>query len=161
MFCIYYYIPCILTQQQYYAESWPVILQAVATFMETRDSSIRYAMDGLEASSSGPIEASSRGEPTALFFVIFGLVYETLSGSYSDSSSSPRSNVSQVVLKAMRSLVRPEYAGRALLEPLIFHELLSLWYRMAMIEPPVVQMHLVEAIKAFCAGQTSDAVPDE
>ncbi|KAI0030727.1 clathrin-coated vesicle protein [Vararia minispora EC-137] len=139
----------------YYADTWPVILQAVAIFMERHDSFIRAAMDGLDALPEESVDAMSRDEPTALFFVVFGLVYETLSGTYFESSESTRGNISQVVLRAMKSLVRKEYAGNALLEPTILEELLGLWYRMAMTEPPAVQIRLVEAIAAFASGQGS------
>jgi HEAT repeat-containing protein 5 len=121
--------------------------------MEQHDPFIRGAMDGLENLTSNPVETSPRSEPTAMFYPVFGLVYETLSGSYSDASANTRGNVSQIALRAMRSLVRQEYSGKALLEPTIFEELSSLWYRMAMTEPPAVQTHLIETVKAFAEGQ--------
>jgi hypothetical protein len=87
-----------------------------------------------------------------MFFVIFGLVYEALSASTPHSESSS-DNTSLIALRAMKCLVRREYSGRALLEPTIFDELLNLWYRMAMTEPPALQIHLVEVIRVFAIEQ--------
>ncbi len=141
---------------QYYAESWPVILDAVATAMESRDPSVLGAMEGVDDVKAPPsADRSSRFEPTTMFFVVFSLVYETLSTSspYSGSALTPSGATSLIALRAMKSLVRREYSGKALLEPTIFDELLNLWYRMAMTEPPSLQIQLVEAIRVFAVEQ--------
>lgn len=140
----------------YYAESWPVILDAVATAMEARDPSILGAMEGVDDVKAPPsVDRSSRSEPTTMFFVVFSLVYETLSTStpYSGSPLTPSGVTSLVALRAMKSLVRREYSGKALLEPTIFDELLNLWYRMAMTEPHALQILLVEVIRVFAIEQ--------
>lgn len=141
---------------QYYAESWPVILDAVATAMEARDPSIVGAMEGVDDVKAPPsVDRSSRSEPTTMFFVVFSLVYETLSTStpYSGSPLTPSGVTSLIALRAMKALVRREYSGKALLEPTIFDELLNLWYRMAMTEPPALQIQLVEVIRVFAIEQ--------
>ncbi|KZV63558.1 clathrin-coated vesicle protein [Peniophora sp. CONT] len=137
----------------YYSRSWPVVLRAVTTFMEANDPAIRAAMDGLDSLATLSDATSSRTEPSAMFFIVFGLVYETLSGSSpSQAQSDDRNANSQVALRAMRCLIRTEYAGKALLEPTIFDELINLWYRMAMTEPPSVQIQLVETVRAFASN---------
>lgn len=141
---------------QYYAESWPVILDAVATAMEARDPSILGAMEGVDDVKAPPsVDRSSRSEPTAMFYIVFSLVYETLSTStpYSGTPLIPSSVTSLIALRAMKSLVRREFSGKALLEPTIFDELLNLWYRMAMTEPPALQIQLVEVIRVFAIEQ--------
>ncbi|KAI0300801.1 clathrin-coated vesicle protein [Russula brevipes] len=140
----------------YYAESWPVMLNAVATTMETQDPFILGAMEGMDSMAAASSTKRSAGsEPTAMFFVIFGLVYEALSSStpYPESSLSASANTSSIALRAMKCLVRREYSGRALLEPTIFDELLNLWYRMAMTEPPALQIQLMEVIRVFAIEQ--------
>ncbi|KAI0277285.1 clathrin-coated vesicle protein [Russula aff. rugulosa BPL654] len=140
----------------YYAESWPVMLNAVATAMETRDPFVLRAMEGIDDVAAASSSTRSTGpEPTTMFFVIFGLVYEALSAStpYSESSSEASGSTSFIALRAMRHLVRREYSGRALLEPTIFDELINLWYRMAMTEPPALQIQLVEVIRVFSIEQ--------
>ncbi|KAI9509814.1 clathrin-coated vesicle protein [Russula earlei] len=146
----------------YYAESWPVMLNAVATTMEMQDPLILGAMEGMgDGAAASSKDPSARSEPTAMFFVIFGLVYEALSAStpYSESSPAASGNTSLIALRAMKCLVRREYSGRALLEPTIFDELLNFWYRIAMIEPPALQIQLMEVIRVFAIehGQESNA----
>jgi HEAT repeat-containing protein 5 len=124
--------------------------------MEMQDPFILGAMEGMDdvaAASSAKRNAGS--EPTALFFVIFGLVYEALSSSapHSESSTAATGNMPLIALRAMKCLVRREYSGRALLEPTIFDELLNLWYRIAMTEPPVLQAQLMEVIRVFAIEQ--------
>ncbi|THH16286.1 hypothetical protein EW146_g4324 [Bondarzewia mesenterica] len=149
----------------YYAESWPVILQAVATAMEAHDPYVRAAMDGVENLASVEVSngiPETRKDPTLMFFVLFGLVYEALS-TPSESAPSTNNHLSFTALKTMKSLVRQEYSGQALLEPTIFDELLNLWYRMAMTESATVQIHLVETIVVFAKsnanGSTSSLSP--
>jgi HEAT repeat-containing protein 5 len=124
--------------------------------MDMQDPFILGAMEGMDdAAASSSTEPSARSEPTAMFFVIFGLVYEALSASmpYSESSVAASANTSLIALRAMKCLVRREYSGRALLEPTIFDELLNLWYRIAMIEPPALQIQLMEVIRVFAIEQ--------
>jgi hypothetical protein len=132
------------------------MLNAVATAMETRDPFVLGAMEGIDDVAAASSTARSTGpEPTTMFFVIFGLVYEALSAStpYSESSPEASGSTSFIALRAMKHLVRREYSGRALLEPTIFDELINLWYRMAMIEPPALQIQLVEVIRVFAIEQ--------
>jgi HEAT repeat-containing protein 5 len=144
---------------QYYAESWPVMLNAVATAMEARDPFILGAMEQADDVTTASTDRSARSEPTAMFFAVFSLVYEALSGStpYSEPIPPATGSAPVVALRAMKSLVRREYSGRALLEPAIFDELLNLWYRMAMTEPPALQAQLVEAIRVFATEQGNNA----
>lgn len=134
-------------------------MQAVATAMKLGDPHILAAMDGLESTEMNKqpslIQNSApREEPTALFFAIFGLVYEALAASSADATPSPELRQNAIIsLEALKSLVRPEYSGKALLEPTIFDEFTSLCYRMAMTESASVQTHLVEAVAIFATSQ--------
>lgn len=132
-----------------------MILQAVASAMDAHDPGVQAAMDGLENPdpvTTNGTSTSPRTEPTALFFVIFGLVYEALSVNSSDSPSAQRSTLSLIAMRTLKNLVRPEYAGTALLDGPIFDELISLWYRMAMTETPTLQIHLLETVSAFAVS---------
>ncbi len=143
---------------QYYDVSWSVILHAVAITMAAGDPNVLLAMDGLDINDRQNLSknTSSRDEPTALFFAVFGLVYEVLATSSADSSPSIKLRQNSVIaLEALKSLVKPEYSGRALLEASIFDELTSLCYRMAITEPSTTLVHLVEAIAAFALSQKS------
>ncbi|KAJ6450153.1 clathrin-coated vesicle protein [Mycena sanguinolenta] len=141
----------------YYANAWSFILQAVATVMQSNDPHILAAMDGQELGKDAkpPVKEARRQEPTMFFFIVFGLVYEALATASADSSSSMMSRQATVIaaLQTLKCLVRPEYAGRAMMEPAIFDEFISLCYRMAMTEPARVQIHLVEVLAIMAATQ--------
>ncbi|KAG5653101.1 hypothetical protein H0H81_002326 [Sphagnurus paluster] len=138
----------------YYAKSWPVILQAVATSMESGDPHILAAMDGQESSPDTKAPGTNREEPTAFFYIVFGLVYEALVTSSADPSASPAQQSLVVsALQALKCLVRPEYSGKAIKEPTIFEEFISLCYRIAMTEPANIQIHLVDMLSSFAIAQ--------
>jgi hypothetical protein len=93
-----------------------------------------------------------RTEPTALFFVIFGLVYEALASPDTDSGSGHRT-ISVIALKCLKYLVRPQYSGHALLDQANFDELVSLFYRMTITEPPIVVVHILEVVSSLVVSQ--------
>lgn len=137
------------------------MLNAVATAMETQDPFILGAMEGMDdVTAASSARRNAQLEPTAMFFVIFGLVYEALSSSapYSESTAA-NGNMPLIALRAMKCLVRREYSGRALLEPTIFDELLNLWYRIAMTEPPALQAQLMEVVRVFATEQCQGTNP--
>lgn len=138
------------------------MLNAVATAMETHDPFILGAMEGMDDVTAASSARRNAGpEPTAMFFVIFGLVYEALSSSapYSESTTAASGHMPLIALRAMKCLVRREYSGRALLEPTIFDELLNLWYRIAMTEPPALQAQLMDVIRVFATEQCQGTNP--
>ncbi|KAF8206326.1 armadillo-type protein [Mycena galopus ATCC 62051] len=141
----------------YYANAWSVILQAVATAMQADDPHILAAMDGQELGKDAkpPVKEARRQEPSMFFFIVFGLVYEALATASAESSSSTTSRQTTVTaaLQTLKCLVRPEYAGRAMMEPAIFDEFISLCYRMAMTESARIQIHLVEVLAIMAATQ--------
>ena len=122
--------------------------------MQAGDPAMLAAMDGREpGTTNGP--ATVPDEPTVFFFIIFGLVFEALGTSSAESNltTSTREPTVIAALQALKCLVRPEYSGKALLEPTTFDEFISLCYRMAMTESAVIQVHLVEMVAALAASQ--------
>ncbi|KAF8889054.1 clathrin-coated vesicle protein [Infundibulicybe gibba] len=149
----------------YYANAWPTILQAVATAMHANDPHMLAAMDGQEASvSPAPSQGGpTRTEPTAFFFILFGLVYEALATASADSTTdtSTRRPAMVAALQALRCLVKPEFSGNAILEPAIFEEFIDLCYRLAMTEVASMQVQLVEMLTTFAQSHdksTADAL---
>lgn len=129
--------------------------------MQVGEPSVLAAMDGHEIGTviktNGP--SSIRAEPTMFFFIIFGLVYEALVTSSADSTltTSTRQPAVIAALQALKSLVKPEYSGKALLEPTTFDEFISLCYRMAMTETAAIQVYLIEMLAVFASSQAHRA----
>jgi hypothetical protein len=104
-------------------------------------------MDGRQNIADHP-KSTRREEPATFFFVVFGLVYETLAASSADSTSTASTRQPTVIaaLQALKSLVRPEYSGKALVDSPTFDEFISLCYRMAMTESASIQVYLIEML---------------
>ena len=132
-------------------------MQAVATAMQSGDPYILLAMDGAEPKTAevDAIKLTSRSEPTMCFFIVFGLVYEALATTSGDTSSAAanRRTIVLACLQALKCLVRPEYAGKAILDPPIFEEFISLCYRIALTEPAGMLVHLIELVKTLADTQ--------
>ncbi|KAK0495924.1 clathrin-coated vesicle protein [Armillaria luteobubalina] len=144
----------------YYAQSWSLILQAVATAMQANDPHILAAMHGREGGDAGPATVNGNGheEPSALFFVIFGLAYEALvSSADSNIMSSTQQSAVLSALMVLKCLVLPQYAGKAIMEPIIFDEFIAVCYRMAMTETASIQTHLIEVLSVFALSQEVSA----
>jgi hypothetical protein len=120
--------------------------------MHDGDAHVLTAMDGSETVVNGASQSALRAEPTALFFVIFGLAYEALASPDTDSGSGQRT-ISVIALKCLRYLVRPQYSGHALLDQANFDELISLFYRMTITESPIVVMHILEVVSSLVVSQ--------
>lgn len=130
--------------------------------MESHNALAVAAMDGQvigEKQRSTNITDNDRDEPTALFYTVYGLVYEALASSSADAVPSAQLRHNAIVsLRALKNLVRPEYSGKALLETTIFEEFSSLCYRMAMTESSTVLIHLVDVLASLCVSQKSMSV---
>lgn len=120
--------------------------------MHDGDACVLSAMDGIDFGMNGVPQSASRKEPTALFFMIFGLSYEALASPDTDSSSGNRTT-SVIALKCLKHLVRPQYSGHALLDQANFEELVSLFYRMTITEPPFVVVHILEVLSSLVVSQ--------
>ncbi|KAG1754151.1 armadillo-type protein [Suillus lakei] len=131
----------------YYASSWATILQAVANAMNRSDQYISAAILGKEVGPSfNGVDSAAEG-PAPLFFPLFGLIYEALATSSPDTSS--RVDTVVACLGALKCLLDPRYSGKALLEPTIFKEFMSLSHRMAMTESAEVLIHLITLLTSL------------
>lgn len=120
--------------------------------MHDGDACMLAAMDGIEFVVNGTPRSTSRKEPTSLFFVIFGLAYEALASPDTDSGSGHRT-ITVTALRCLNHLVRPQYSGHALLDQANFEELISLFYRMTITEPPMVVVHILEVLSSLVVNQ--------
>ncbi|KAF8841000.1 clathrin-coated vesicle protein [Paxillus ammoniavirescens] len=154
----------------YYSDSWATVLQAVANAMEHSGQHISAAI--LRETSTEVLASNGLGlprtEPAPLFFVIFGLIYEALAVSSPQPAVTPNLRDATVAasLRALKCLVDPRYSGKALLEPMVFKEFISLCYRMAMVENAAALVHLLEVIAVFAKhfghlGTESVVAPNE
>ncbi|KAF9228616.1 clathrin-coated vesicle protein [Gyrodon lividus] len=154
----------------YYSDSWATILQAVANAMEHTGQHVSAAILG--QTSTGALTSNGLGsphtEPAPLFFVIFGLIYEALAVSSPQPSATHNLRAATVAasLRALKCLIDPRYSGKALLEPTVFKEFISLCYRMVMVENASALVHVMGVITVFAKhfghlGTESVVAPNE
>lgn len=138
--------------------------------MENNDPFIRVAIDGRESTEANEkhvTNGTTTEQPATFFYVLFGLVFETLSTSTPESGlQNIKSTV--VALKALKHLVKADYAGNAFKDMPIFEELVNLCYRMALTEPVAVQAYLVDSLASLAtsvakgqAGQMDSSPPPQ
>jgi hypothetical protein len=130
------------------------MLEAVAQNMRSNEPYLLAAMDGQDTASDDVKQATLdplRKEPCAMFFVIFGLIFEALSTASvaPDSSNSTQQPATVAAFRALQSIVAPQFSGQALMEQTTFKELIGLCYRIAMTESASMQLHLIAALSAL------------
>ncbi|KAG1473645.1 hypothetical protein G6F56_000838 [Rhizopus delemar] len=124
----------------YYRRSWLKIMEAVATLVEIQSSPM------LEAISKNPDSKSFQGQPSNLFYVLFGLCIESLSRISSSSSKGDYSTI-PVCLQALQTFVQPSLAGEKFLPKAVFLELMNVFDRLIRTEGYRVQSVIVEIIQ--------------
>jgi hypothetical protein len=115
-------------------------------------------MDGIKEGPDipRPVPSAGRQEPCAMFFVIFGLVYEALANSTVESTASStltRQPITIAALQSLKYLTKPEFSGQSLQETTVFDEFINLCYRMVMTEAAYIQIHLIEAMVTLATTQ--------
>ena len=134
----------------HYELSWFTMLHAVAVLLGQGDEHIYSAMEGQGQGQTANGSASRpASEPTISFFGLYGLTFEALATS---AGSVRESHVSIITLLALRYLCTSRYAGSALLQEDLFSDLLNLFYRVVMVDSPVVQIKTIEAIAEICTS---------
>jgi hypothetical protein len=114
--------------------------------LESDDSVVFAALHGHDA----PLDDTVVQEgPAMFFFVIIGLAFEALS-SPADPTVAPNHEETLIAaLQVIKCLLHRKYSGNAMLDPAVSEELISLCYRIAMTETPVVQIQVIELLVAL------------
>ncbi|WVQ83814.1 hypothetical protein IAT38_005958 [Cryptococcus sp. DSM 104549] len=143
----------------YYEQAVPQLLHAVAISLAANDPFVLGAMDGQTYTT--PAEPSSlpsiRPEPSANFYIVYGLAFESLIKSLGDTASRA---MASACLQAMRSLVKPLLSGTTVFEGQFFDELCTVCYRIAMSEPASIRADMLEVVKSFAASRRGSGAED-
>ena len=127
------------------------MMHALAIALGANDKFALGAMDGQAFTSSA--EPTSippiRAEPCANFYIIYGLAFESLVKSLGDSSAS---NMAQVCLRLVQSLVQPRISGNVF-QGSFFDELCTVCYRIAMSEGAGVKAEMCEVMREFVVSR--------
>lgn len=145
---------------QYYEQSVPKLLHAIAITLSSSDLFALGAMDGQTYTSSAePSSAPSiRPEPSISFYTIYGLAFETLVKSMGDSATS---SMAAVALRAMASLVKPQLSGTTVFDGAFFDELCTVAYRIGVSEPAPVKTEMLEVMASFVTSRKGVMATDQ
>jgi hypothetical protein len=101
-----------------------------------------------------------REEPTAFFFVLFGIVVESLTTQPSNDTPDTDSQTLGA-LSALKRILRPSVAGPAVFESKVFSETLELFARLALTESLSVQLVIVDIARNLCLTHPAAKGEDE
>ncbi|KAG1384801.1 hypothetical protein G6F60_002658 [Rhizopus arrhizus] len=132
----------------YYRRSWLKIMEAVATLIESQSPPM------LEAISKNPDSKLIQGQPSNLFYVLFGLCIESLSRISSSSTKGDYSTI-PVCLHALRTFIQPSLAGEQFVPKAVFLELMNVFDRLIRTEGYRVQLVIVEIIQRLIQNYSS------
>lgn len=143
----------------YYEHAVPKLLHAVAISFAINDPFALGAMNGQRYDSPNPPASlpSIRPEPSANFYIVYGLSFESLLKTVGDVSAS---SLASACLKAMQSLVKPALSGTTVFEGQFFDELCTVCYRIAMSEPATVKSEAVEVMSSFATSRKGSSTMD-
>lgn len=152
---------------KFYQESWLRFVDAIASLIDEDSEFVFNALDGKldQPSTNGDTPHDNelinyREEPTAFFFVLFGLAFEALAARFDDSDATARSRRLDI-LQALKRILRPSVAGTAIYQDVVFGETMDLLDRMVLTEGLDVQTIIVEIARNLCIVHPSSRKPDD
>lgn len=151
------------TLLRFYQESWLSLVDAIASLIDEDSELVFDALDNKKldpAAQDGEAEVEKRQdinyreEPVAFFFVLFGLVFESLAVRTNDNDIVTRQR-NLDILQALKKILRPSVSGNAIYQEVIFAESMDLFDRMVLTESLGVQAIIVEISRNLCIAHPS------
>lgn len=136
------------------------LVDAIASLIDEDSEFVFDALDGkTEFDEPSPTNGKTdhhinyRAEPTAFFFVLFGLAFEALAGRPGDLQASKEQILE--ILHALKKILRPSVSGQAIYQEVIFSETMDMLDRLVLTEGLQVQTVIVEIARNLCLGHPS------
>ncbi|KAM0713393.1 hypothetical protein Q7P37_010355 [Cladosporium fusiforme] len=150
------------TLLRFYQESWLSLVDAIASLIDEDSELVFDALDNkkLDADTQDGEavekrqDINYREEPVAFFFVLFGLVFESLAVRSNDDDIVTRQR-NLDILQALKKILRPSVSGNAIYQEVIFAESMDLFDRMVLTESLGVQAIIVEIARNLCIAHPS------
>lgn len=142
-------------------------MDAIASLI---DQNSDFVFDALDGKTDAPPKLNDfgarrdhinyRDEPAAFFFVLFGIVVESLTTRPSSDSANTESQTLGA-LSALKRILRPSVSGNAIFQDAVFTETMELFDRMALTESLDVQLVIVDIARNLCLTHPSAKGRDE
>ncbi|KAI9677672.1 MAG: hypothetical protein M1817_006627 [Caeruleum heppii] len=150
------------TLLQFYQASWLKLVDAIASLTETNAD---FVFDALDEKPPGDAQSRTNGvsrnndinyrdEPVAFFFILFGIVFEALVGRSGDKSLIANHETLETLL-ALKKILQPGVAGRAIYQDLVFSETMDLLNRLVLSEGLATQAVVVDIVRDLCISHPS------
>ena len=140
------------TLLHFYQDIWLNLLEAVALLIDKGSEFVFDALDNRDShltdqkseSIRPDRDISSRKEPTAFFFILYGLAFESLVSQAQDDSRHTLK-----VLEATQKILRPSISGNAIYTDTVFDETMDILDRLGLTEGIGVQTALVSITRSL------------
>ena len=150
------------TLLKFYQESWLKLVDAIASLIDQDSDFVFEALDGnpdtmpLNGDRHYSTRVNYRDQPSAFFFVLFGIAIEAL---VTQSNSAEASTLS--ILLALKKILRPSVSGNAMFREAVFTESIEIFGRLALTEAFEVQNVVVDIVRNLCLSHPSAITQDE
>ncbi|KAK9449409.1 armadillo-type protein [Limtongia smithiae] len=135
-----------------YEQSWLKIVEALSTLIEREPDLIISILDaGKSTLASGVEKNETNDDAAAFFFVIFGICFEGLLKAPGDDVLASRKDM-PVILRSMKSIMRPAICGASMYDGNIFTESVDLFDRIILSESYECQGPLVDVLCSMCVN---------
>lgn len=140
------------TLLHFYQEIWLNLMGAIASLVDVDSDLVLKALDDRYsgfAKQRGTVESagkdmSSREEPVAFFFVLYGLMFEAL---VTQTRNNPLQTLD--ILQALQKILRPAVSGNAIYQDTVFDETMVVLDRLALTEGIGIQNALVQITRGL------------
>lgn len=154
------------TLLKFYQDSWLKLVDAIASLIDQDSDFVFDALDGkpdepkVNGTKVERDDINYRDEPAAFFFVLFGIVIESLTTRPSnDAPSGETQNLA--ILSALKRILRPSVSGNAIYQDTVFSETMELFDRLALTEGLDVQLVIVDIARNLCITHPSARDEDD
>ncbi|KAK9360981.1 armadillo-type protein [Lipomyces starkeyi] len=134
---------------QFYEQSWLKLVEAIASLIDQKPDLVIAALDDRKGTVINGNHNETNDEPTAFFFVLFGVCFEALVKAPGGDIMASRDDM-PVILNALKKILLPSICGNSLYQAAVFTEMIDLFDRIILTEGYHCQEPLIEIIKNLC-----------
>ncbi|KAK9464924.1 armadillo-type protein [Lipomyces arxii] len=139
---------------QYYEQSWLKIVEAIATLIDQEPELVIASLDERRGTTIRGDADETTDEPTAFFFVLFGICFEALVKAPGGDMMASKSDM-PAILNALKKIMRPSVCGISIYQEAVFAETIDLFDRTILTEGYDCQAPLIEILETMCVNHPS------
>lgn len=133
----------------FYQSSWLQLVDAIAMMIENDPNEVFKILNKTDESSHADIQYGS--EPAAFFFVLFGILFESLIRPQSTMGSVENSPERRAkILSALKRILHPSVCGNAVYEDMVFVETMEVLDRLILTGNATEQQLVIDIAYRLC-----------